>query len=99
MIDEDDCGAIGGMKIGRGDRSTWREPAPATLCPPQIPHDQVRAQTPGRHGGKPATNRLSLMKNVKIGSKKNVNTKIFSTQKHEHVSAKVSLLYHKTNWK
>jgi hypothetical protein len=29
MIDEDDCGAIGGMKIGRGNRSTQRKPAPA----------------------------------------------------------------------
>jgi hypothetical protein len=39
MIDEDGCGAIGGMKIGRGNRSTRRKPAPAPLCPPQIPHD------------------------------------------------------------
>jgi hypothetical protein len=59
MIDEDGCGAIGGMKIGRGNRSTWRKPAPAPLCPPQIPHDQTRGRTPGRRGGKPATNRLS----------------------------------------
>jgi hypothetical protein len=29
-----DCGRIGGMKIGRGNRSTWRKPAPAPLCPP-----------------------------------------------------------------
>jgi hypothetical protein len=28
MIDEDDCGAIGGMKIGRGNRSTGRKPVP-----------------------------------------------------------------------
>jgi hypothetical protein len=59
MIDEDDCGAIGGMKIGRGDRSTRRKPALAPLCPSQIPHDQTRVRTPGRRGGKPATNRLS----------------------------------------
>jgi hypothetical protein len=39
MIDEGDCGAIGGMKTGRGDRSTQRKPAPTPLCPPQIPHD------------------------------------------------------------
>jgi hypothetical protein len=45
MIDEADCGAIGGMKIGRGNRSTRRKPAPAPLCPPQIPHDQTRART------------------------------------------------------
>jgi hypothetical protein len=59
MIDEDDCGEIGGMKIGRGNRSTRRKPAPAPLYPPQIPHDQTRARTPACHGGKPATNRLS----------------------------------------
>jgi hypothetical protein len=43
MIDDVNCGAIGGMKIGRGNRSTRRKPAPASLCPPQIPHDQTRA--------------------------------------------------------
>jgi hypothetical protein len=32
MIYEGDCGAIGGMKIGRGNRSTLRKPAPG---PPQ----------------------------------------------------------------
>jgi hypothetical protein len=31
MIAEGDCGAIGGMKIGRGNRSTRRKPAPALL--------------------------------------------------------------------
>jgi hypothetical protein len=34
-----DGGEIGGIKIGRGNRSTQRKPAPAPLCPPQIPHD------------------------------------------------------------
>jgi hypothetical protein len=59
MIDEGDCGATGGMKIGRGNRSTRRKPALEPLCPPQIPHDKTRARTPDSHGGKPATNRLS----------------------------------------
>jgi hypothetical protein len=45
MIDEGDCGAIVGMKIGRGNRNTRRKPAPASLCPPQIPQDQTRALT------------------------------------------------------
>jgi hypothetical protein len=45
MIDEGDCGAIGGMKSGRGKQSTRRKPAPAPLCPPQIPLDQTRART------------------------------------------------------
>jgi hypothetical protein len=47
MIDDGDCGEIGGMKIGRGNQSTWRKPAPAPLCPPQIPHDQTQAAKVG----------------------------------------------------
>jgi hypothetical protein len=39
MIDNDDYGAVGGMRISRGNRSTQRKPAPVPLCPPQIPHD------------------------------------------------------------
>jgi hypothetical protein len=54
-----DDGEFGGMKIGRGNRSTRSKPAPAPLCPPQIALDQTRARTPGRRGGKPATNHLS----------------------------------------
>jgi hypothetical protein len=38
-----DDGEIDGMYIGRGNRSTRRKPAPAALCPPQIPLDQTRA--------------------------------------------------------
>jgi hypothetical protein len=40
-----DDGEFGGMKIGRGNRSSRRKPAPAPLCPPQIPLDQTRART------------------------------------------------------
>jgi hypothetical protein len=43
MIHEGDCGAIAGMQIGRGNRSTCRKPTPVPLCPPQIPHDLTRA--------------------------------------------------------
>jgi hypothetical protein len=39
MIGDGDCGGIGGMKIGRGNRSTLRKPAPPQLRQPQIPHD------------------------------------------------------------
>jgi hypothetical protein len=31
-------GEFGGMMIDRGNRSTWRKPAPAPLCPSQTPH-------------------------------------------------------------
>jgi hypothetical protein len=29
--DDDECGAVGGIKIGRGNRSTWRKAVPVTL--------------------------------------------------------------------
>jgi hypothetical protein len=50
-------GEIGGMMVGRGNRSTRRKPAPVPFCPPQIPHTYLNAN-PGRRGGNPATNRL-----------------------------------------
>jgi hypothetical protein len=34
MTDGDDYGAVSGMRIGRGKRSTQRKPAPVPLCPP-----------------------------------------------------------------
>jgi hypothetical protein len=42
------------MMIGKGNRSTWRKPAPMSLYLPQIPHDLT-----GREPGKPAANLLS----------------------------------------
>jgi hypothetical protein len=41
MIDEE-CGVVGGMRIGRGNRSTRGKPAPVPLCPP---HDLTWDQT------------------------------------------------------
>jgi hypothetical protein len=40
-----DDGEFGGMKIGKGNRSTRRKLAPAPLCPPKIPLDQTRDRT------------------------------------------------------
>jgi hypothetical protein len=45
MIHDDECGAAGGMRIGRGNQSTRRKPDPMPLCPPQIPHDLTYSQT------------------------------------------------------
>jgi hypothetical protein len=45
MMYDDKCGAVGGMRIGRVNRSTRRKPAPVPLCPPQIPHDLTCAWT------------------------------------------------------
>jgi hypothetical protein len=38
-------GVIGGIRIGTGNRSTQRKPAPVPLCPPQIAHVLTRAPT------------------------------------------------------
>jgi hypothetical protein len=55
MIDDVDCGAVGGMKIGKWNRSTLTKPAPVPLCPnPTWPDPDTN---PGRRGEKPATNR------------------------------------------
>jgi hypothetical protein len=43
--DDDECGAVSGMRIGKGNRSTRRKPSSVTLCPPQIPHDLTWAWT------------------------------------------------------
>jgi hypothetical protein len=45
MVDDGEYGAVGGMGTSRGNRSTRREPAPVSLCPPQIPHDLTWART------------------------------------------------------
>jgi hypothetical protein len=45
MIDAGDCGAIGGMKFGRGNRNTRSKADPAPLWQPQIPHDLAWART------------------------------------------------------
>jgi hypothetical protein len=38
MID-DECGAVGGTRIGKGNGNTCIKPAPIPLCSPKIPHD------------------------------------------------------------
>jgi hypothetical protein len=40
-----DDGEFGGMKFGRGNRSTWGKTAPAPLCPPRILLDQTRVRS------------------------------------------------------
>jgi hypothetical protein len=44
MID-DECGIVGEMRIGRGNRSSRRKLALMSLCPPQILHDLTWART------------------------------------------------------
>jgi hypothetical protein len=58
MID-DECGAVGGIRIGRGNLSSQRKPAPVPLYRPQIPYDL--GSNPGPCSGKPASKRLSYI--------------------------------------
>jgi hypothetical protein len=34
----DSYGAVGGIRMRKGNPSTWRKPAPLTICPLQIPY-------------------------------------------------------------
>jgi hypothetical protein len=45
IVDDGECGTVGGMRIGRGNRSTRRKPAPVSLSPLQIPNDLTWART------------------------------------------------------
>ena len=45
VLGDYDDGEFGGMKVGRGNRSTRRKPASPPLCPLQIPLDQTRDRT------------------------------------------------------
>jgi hypothetical protein len=45
MIDANKCGAVGGMRIGRGNLTARRKPAPVPLCPPQIPYELIWDRT------------------------------------------------------
>jgi hypothetical protein len=55
MINE--CGALIGMKIGKGNRDALRKSTPVPLSPLQIP--QYLTRNPGRLDAKPASNALS----------------------------------------
>jgi hypothetical protein len=46
--DDDDDEEIGGMMIGRGNRSTRRKPVPMQLCSPQI-HVEACTESHGGH--------------------------------------------------
>jgi hypothetical protein len=58
-IDDNECGAVGGMSIGKGNRSTQRNPAPVPLFPPQFPYDLTSVRTRAAVVGSRETNHLS----------------------------------------
>jgi hypothetical protein len=64
-------GAVGGMRNGRGNRSTRRKPAPVPLCPQQIPHDLTWARTRAAAVG---SRRLTVRGVVRPWTHVNTNT-------------------------
>jgi hypothetical protein len=58
MIDDDECGRVGGMRIGRGNRSTRRETCANVTLSTIYPTWRYLVSNPGRRRGKLATNRL-----------------------------------------
>jgi hypothetical protein len=54
-----DDGEFGGIKIGRGNRSTRRKTCPSVTLSTTNPTWPDPGSNSGRRGGKPATNRLS----------------------------------------
>jgi hypothetical protein len=61
MLDDDECGAVGGMTVDRGNRSAMIKPVPVSICPPQIPRVEL-GSNPARRGEKLANNHLSYDK-------------------------------------
>jgi hypothetical protein len=59
MIVDGDCGEIGGIKIGKGNRSTRRKNCPSAALSTTDPTWLDSGLNPGRRCGEPATNRLS----------------------------------------
>jgi hypothetical protein len=59
MIDDDECGAFGGI-IGRENPTHLEETCPSAALSTTNPIGPYPGSNPGRRGGKPATDRPSL---------------------------------------
>jgi hypothetical protein len=72
LIDDDECGAVGGKRIGSANRGTRRKLVPMPLCPPQIPHvlpglEAVGSRRlPARAMVRPLIKKLRVVKLLKI---------------------------------
>jgi hypothetical protein len=81
MIDDGDFGAIGGIKIGRGNRSARRKRAPVPLCPPQLPHDLTCVRTRVTAVG---SRRLSIWAMARPSTRLWEDEWLYTTNKHLH---------------
>jgi hypothetical protein len=73
MIDDSNCGAIGGIKIGGGTRSTRRKPALMPLCSPQIPHGLTRARTQAATVGRQRLTASAMTQPIKSRGRNHMN--------------------------
>jgi hypothetical protein len=86
MIDDDDCGTVGGMRIGRGNRSTRIKPAPVPLCPPQIEHDLIWTRTRAAAvGGRPGVSLALLCRPYTVLSCVVLDCGCSHAERHEEV--------------
>jgi hypothetical protein len=61
MVDDDECGAVGGMRIGRGKPKYSEKTCSSATLFITNPTWPYLASNPGRRDGKLATNRLSYV--------------------------------------
>jgi hypothetical protein len=66
MIDDDEWGAVGGMRIGNGNRRAERKPVPVSLSSTSLTRHGLGSNS-GRRGGKAVTNRLSCNMALRVG--------------------------------
>jgi hypothetical protein len=87
----DECGAVGGMRIGRGNQSTRRKPAPLPLCPPQNPHDLTWDQTRAAAVGSRRLTTWAMARPYSLHYTNNIQTILITCDKH------LSLYIYKSN--
>jgi hypothetical protein len=67
MMDDDECGAVGGMS-DREDRSTRRKTCPSAALSTTNPTWPDTGSNPGRSPRKQSSNRLSYLRHIRINS-------------------------------
>jgi hypothetical protein len=86
MID-DECGAVDGMRIGRGNWSTRRKLAPVPLCPPQISHDSLWTRTRASTVGSRRLNAWAMARPCRTITKRRII--LFRETAWDHVRNKI----------
>jgi hypothetical protein len=88
-IIDDECG-VGGIRIGRGNRSIRRKPAPVSLCPPQTPQELTWSQTRAAALGSRRLTAWAMARPQR-------NTKVIDDIKYSTLCENKQKLYNNTN--